>query len=118
MKFILTYLLHFGLCDTVARSLRKLKLIKTFSRVHMTDSRLSSLAMLSIEASCVRSLDLDDVIKAFACQKTCSKLFCYCYDVTSDCRQLWRLVVKLAGRAAKFNIWLNIRDCRPSCFYN
>ena len=84
----------------------------------MTDSRLSSLAMLSIEASCVRSLDLDDVIKAFACQKTCSKLFCYCYDVTSDCRQLWRLVVKLAGRAAKFNIWLNIRDCRPSCFYN
>jgi len=36
----------------------------------MTDSRLSALAMLSIEASCVHSLDLDDVIKAFACQKT------------------------------------------------
>jgi len=32
----------------------------------MTEGRLSSLAMLSIEASCVRSLDLDDVIKVFA----------------------------------------------------
>ena len=30
----------------------------------------------------------------------------------------WRLVVKLAGRAAKFNLWLNIWDCRPGCFYN
>jgi len=49
--------------DTFAsaeRSFRKLKLIKTFNRSHMTDSRLFSLAMLSIEASCVRSLDLDD----------------------------------------------------------
>jgi len=64
--------------DTVAsaeRSFSKLKLIKTFRRSHMTDSRLSSLAMLSIEASCVCSLDLDDVIKAFACQTTRSKPF-------------------------------------------
>jgi len=29
----------------------------------MTDNRLSSLAMLSVEASCVRSPDLDDVNK-------------------------------------------------------
>ena len=29
----------------------------------------------------------------------------------------WQLVVKLAGRAGKFNILLNIWDCRPSCFY-
>ena len=34
----------------------------------MTDIRLSSLAMLSIEASCVRSLDLDDV-KGFCMPK-------------------------------------------------
>jgi len=72
--------------DTVARSFSKLKLIKTFNMSRMTDSRLSSLAMLSIEASCVRSVDLDDVIKAFACQKTRSKLFCYYYDVTIDYR--------------------------------
>jgi len=41
----------------------------------MTDNRQSSLAMLSIEALCVRSLDLDDVKKAFAWQKTPSKPF-------------------------------------------
>ena len=26
----------------------------------------------------------------------------------------WRLVVKMAGRAAKFHLWLNIQDCRPA----
>jgi len=64
--------------DTVAsteRSFSKLKLIKNFNRSQMTDSRLTSLAMLSIEASCVCSLDLDGVIKVFACQKARSKLF-------------------------------------------
>jgi len=30
----------------------------------------------------------------------------------------WRLVVKLAGRAAKFHLWLNIWDCHPGCFHN
>ena len=38
------------------RSFSKLKLMKTFNRSYITDSRLSSLAMLSIEALCVRSL--------------------------------------------------------------
>jgi len=49
--------------DTVAsaeKSFSKLKLIKTFNRSHMSNSRLSSLAMLSMEASCVRSLALGD----------------------------------------------------------
>jgi len=62
--------------DTVAsaeRTFSKLNLIKTFNRSYMTDNRLASLAMLSIEASCVHSLDLDDVIKAFSCQMTRSK---------------------------------------------
>jgi len=64
--------------DTVAspkRSLSKLKLIKTFKRSQITDIRLSSLGMLSIEASFMCSLDLDDVMKALACQKTRSKPF-------------------------------------------
>jgi len=64
--------------DTVAsaeKRFSKLKLVKTFNRSHMTDSRLSLIAMLSIEASCVRSLELDGVIKAFSCQKTRSKPF-------------------------------------------
>ena len=72
--------------DTVARSFSKLKLIKTFNRSHMTDRRQPSLAMLSIEASCVRSLDLDDVIKPLARQKTSSKLFWHYCIVTSDYR--------------------------------
>jgi len=38
------------------RSFNRLKLIKTFNSSYMTDSRLSSSATLSIEASCVRSL--------------------------------------------------------------
>ena len=64
--------------DTIASaetSFNKLKLIKIFNRPHMAVSRLSSLAILSVEASCVRSLDLDDVIKTFACQKARSNPF-------------------------------------------
>jgi len=63
------------------RSFSKLKLIKTFNRSTITDSR-SPLAKLLIEASCVRSLDLHDVIKAFACQKARSRSFCYYYNMT------------------------------------
>jgi len=57
------------------RSFSKLELIKTCNRSHMTDSKLSLLPMLLIEASCVPSLDLVDVTKAFAYQKTRSKPF-------------------------------------------
>jgi len=39
------------------RSFSKLKVIKILNRSHKTNSRLSSLAMLSIETSCVRSLE-------------------------------------------------------------
>ena len=57
------------------RSFSKFKLIKTFNRTSMTDSRLSSLAMLSIENDCARSLDYDNVITAFANKKVRSRLF-------------------------------------------
>ena len=57
------------------RSFSKLKLIKTFNKTSMTDSRLSSLAMLSIENDCARSLDYDNVITAFANKKVRSRLF-------------------------------------------
>ena len=57
------------------KSFSKLKLIKTFNRTSMTDSRLSSLAMLSIENDCARSLDYDNVITAFANKKVRSRLF-------------------------------------------
>jgi len=35
------------------------------------------------------------------------------YDVVHGLQQ-WRLVVKMAGRAAKFHLWLNMQDCRPA----
>ena len=57
------------------RSFSKLKLIKSFNRTSMTDNRLSSLAMLSIENDCARSLDYDNVITAFANKKVRSRLF-------------------------------------------
>jgi len=75
--FIALRIMHKG-PDTAAsteRNFSKLKLIKNFNRSQLTDSRLTPLAMLSIEASCVCSLDLHGVIKAFAYQKAHSKPF-------------------------------------------
>jgi len=92
MKLILTHQLHFGLCLTAPILLPGLKGVsanrswsKTFNRSHMTDSRLSSLTMLSIEASSVRTLDLADVIKASTCQKTRSKPFRYYPTIMWHC---------------------------------
>ena len=48
------------------RSFSKLKLIKTYLRTTMTQERLSSLAVLSIEQEMRRSLDMKDVIARFA----------------------------------------------------
>jgi len=76
LRITLNYPIPLPLASAERRS-SKLKLIKTFNRSHMTDSRPSSLAMLSIEASCVCSLDLDGIIKAFTCRKTRSKAFWY-----------------------------------------
>ena len=39
--------------------------------------------------------------------------FFVAYDVVHGLQQ-WRLVVKMAGRAAKFHLWLNMQDCRPA----
>ena len=50
-------------------------MIKTFNRTSMTDSRLSSLAMLSIENDCARSLDYDNVITAFVFKSLRTKRF-------------------------------------------
>ena len=48
------------------RSFSKLKLIKTYLRTTMTQERLSSLAVLSIEQEIRKSLDMKDVIAKFA----------------------------------------------------
>ena len=87
--------------DTAAStegSFSKLKLIKNFNRSHMTDSRLTSWAMLLIEASCVCFLDLDGAIKAFACQKTHSKPFRYYNNMTLFTIVSWLMLCNIFRR--------------------
>ena len=57
------------------RSFSTLKLIKTFHRSTILDDRLSSLAILSVENACVRSLDYNGIIDAFATAKARKKNF-------------------------------------------
>ena len=57
------------------RSFFKLKLIKTFHRSTTMNDRLTSLALISIESACVRSLDYNDIIDVFATAKTREKNF-------------------------------------------
>lgn len=54
-----------ALCD---RSFSTLKLLKTHWRSTMSDSRLSNLAVLSIESERSKALDMDAFIKRFSAQ--------------------------------------------------
>ena len=53
------------------------KHIKTFHRSTTMDDRLTSLALISIESACVRSLDYNDIIDVFAPTKARKKIFEY-----------------------------------------
>jgi len=71
-------LLYLTLPVTVAsaeRSFSKLKLIKTFLRSTMSQARLSSLAILSIESRHLEDVDTDNIIDSFADNKTHKKSF-------------------------------------------
>ena len=64
--------LFLTICVSVAsceRSFSKLKLIKNYLRSTMGQSRLSNLAILSIESESARSIDFDEVIDKFAALK-------------------------------------------------
>jgi hypothetical protein len=52
------------------RSFSILKLIKNYLRSTMGQSRLSGLALLSIESETVKDIDFDEVIDRFAALKT------------------------------------------------
>ena len=52
------------------RSFSKLKQIKNYLRSTMGQSRLSDLALLSIESDMVKDIDFDGVIDRFAALKT------------------------------------------------
>lgn len=50
---------------TAERSFSNLKLVKTFLRNNMTQTRLSALALISIENETCRTLDLEEVVNKF-----------------------------------------------------
>lgn len=67
LRFFLTICVSVASCE---RSFSKMKLIKNYLRSTMSQSRLSDLAVLSIENELTRQTDFDDVIDQFATMKT------------------------------------------------
>lgn len=66
LRFILT------ICVSVAsyeRSFSRLKLIKNSLRSSMTQARLKSLALTSIENECAKTVNFDEIIDKFADDK-------------------------------------------------
>ena len=51
------------------------KLIKTFHQSTTMDDRLTSLASISIESACVRSLNYNDIIDVFTTAKARKNFF-------------------------------------------
>ena len=66
LKLYLTAAVSIPSCE---RSFSKLKLIKSYLRSTMGESRLSALAILSIESELVETISFDDVISEFASMK-------------------------------------------------
>lgn len=71
-NLVLSLKLFLTICVSVAsceRSFSKMKLIKNYLRSTMSDSRLSSLAILTIEHEATQNIDFDEVISSFASMK-------------------------------------------------
>ena len=66
LKLYLTVAVSIASCE---RSFSKLKLIKSYLRSTMGESRLSALAILSIESDLVETLSYDEIISEFASMK-------------------------------------------------
>ncbi|KAM9311655.1 zinc finger MYM-type protein 1-like [Gastrophryne carolinensis] len=67
LKLFLTICVSVASCE---RSFSKLKLIKNYLRSTMGQSRLSDLALLSVESELVQTIDFDEVVNSFAALKT------------------------------------------------
>lgn len=72
LRFFLTVCVSVSSCE---RSFSKLRLIKNYLRSTMSQSRLSNLALLSIEHKIAKTMDMDDVISKFANLKARKKHF-------------------------------------------
>ena len=66
LKLYLAAAVSIASCE---RSFSKLKLIKSYLRLTMGESRLSALSILSIESDLVETLFFDDIISEFASMK-------------------------------------------------
>lgn len=66
LQILLTIAISIATCE---RSFSKLKLILNYARSTMTQSRLSSLALLSIERENFLNIDFDGIIDTFASTK-------------------------------------------------
>ena len=66
LQMLLTVSVSIASCE---RSVSKLKLILTYLRASMSQSRLNSLAMLSIEKETLNSVDFTSIIDEFASMK-------------------------------------------------
>ena len=74
LRILLTMYVSVATCE---RSFSKLKLIKTYLRSTMTQSRISNLAILSIERELANSIDFDNVINEFASLKARKIKMCF-----------------------------------------
>ena len=66
LRIFITICVSVAMCE---RSFSKLKLVKNYLRSIMIQSRLTNLAILSIERESAHSIDFDNVINEFASRK-------------------------------------------------
>ncbi|XP_026458556.1 zinc finger MYM-type protein 1-like [Papaver somniferum] len=92
------------------RSFSKLKLIKSYLRSTMSQERLNGLAMLSIEADMLSSIDCDSIINEFASVNAKRYVFCAIRDIDSSSSS------RTCSKANEIDInSLSSKTCLGSC---
>ena len=71
IRILLTITTSIASCE---RSFSKLKLVKNYLRSTMSQDRLSSLVLMSVESEVLDKIDMSDIIEEFAAKKARRKL--------------------------------------------